>query len=500
MPFGRTAITGIELGPARLLAVEVRGRTPARVAAVDLPEEGALLAALRSAADEIPLRSGRVSLVTWDARQTHRTVRLPPMTAAERSQYLGREVGREAGEARAVGSRLLGQVQDGGRQHEVLVAATPREELDRALSAFAEARLIPRLVTTAPLALISAARALGVDLSQPTMLVHWGLSGLTMAVGVDGQLTFARQVPLLATTGLDPVDWVATEIDRSIRHYAVVSKGLRIERVGFASGEGARMALPASLGQLQSRLGLPVADIGEYLRPLLPEGAEEEWGLPAGAWLLAFGGARLRPREAATLLPPRLLVEARSRQVARAATAASVVLALVFVGGFWSTSLQAARIGQALNRERAAAQAARARLAEVDKVEAERAQARSWARLLSADPSGTPPIPDVLSEVSRLAPGRLQLERLAISRADAGYTMMLRGQVKDPDLAQAQLDFNRFYFGLRDSPLFYEVKLTRGGAAPAAAPPVPTRRATRPAEPEERPLEFELTLGLKEIT
>jgi hypothetical protein len=422
------------------------------------------------------------------------------MTATERSLFVERELAREGGATKAFGAQIVRQVQDGGPKDEVLLAVAPRESLDRLLAPFLGARLTPRLVATAPLALVKAAQALSpIPFDRPTIVGHWGLSGLTMAVVSDGVLTLARQIPLLAVGGVDPVEWVVTEIQRSMHHYSVLSKGEAVERALFGGAEVAQERMFSNLGELGTRLRLHVLDLNQLLRPLLPDGAEEDAGLPAGAFLLAFGAALLSPQEAPNLLPPAISSGWRSRQITRTALAAAILLALVLGGSFWAANREAAALRHTLERQRTTRQSLQAGRGEVERIEAERQQARRWTRLLSDDPLDGPPLADALKEVSRLAPDELRLERLVVAKGDRGYAMKLAGVVKQADLALAQSAFNQLYFGLRESPFFYDVSFLpqadkkEGGQVIIEGKP---REAVKAAEQQ---LAFELTLRLREM-
>lgn len=479
-----------------------------RAVVIELPRER-LGAQLKSVLGQAGVSTGRIHLVTWDSEQIHRTQLLPPMTAAERSLFLERELAREGGGAKAVSSQILRQVEDGARKDEVLVVAAPREGLDRLLAPFLAAQLPPRLVATAPLALVKAAHALSpIPADRPTLVGHWGLSGLTFAVVSDGVLKLARQIPRLAVPGLDPLEWLATEIQRSVRAYAQISKGGRVEQMLFGNAEAAVEGLFSDPGQLETRLGLPVLSLNEIIRTLLPDGVEEEAGLPAGVFLLPFGAALLAPEEAPNLLPRAIVIDRRSQQVIRAALAAAMLLALTMGWSFLGANREALALRRSLDRQRVATRAQAAELGEVERREAERQRVRRWIRFLSDDPMGGPPFADALKEISRLAPDRLRLERLSVSKGDGGYTMKLAGSVKQADLAQAQAAFNRLYFGLRDSPFFYNVTFLPEvekkevpafiegrrvvDIQPRAAP------AREAVSASEQQLNFELTLPLKD--
>lgn len=507
-----SGVAGLEPAPGKLIAVEVSSGTISRTVVIERSEGSRASAPLKAALARAGVRTARTHLVTWEPEHIHQTLVLPPMTAAERSQFFGRELAREGGGAKVVASQVLRQVEDGVRKDEVLMVAATREGLDRLLAPFLAAGLMPHLVATAPLALVRAAQALSPNpLDRPTIITHCGLSGLTMAVVADGVLKLARLIPRFAVPGLDPVEWVATEVQRSLRAYAQVSKGGRVEQMLFGNAEAAVEGLFSDPAALEARFGVPVLSLNQVLRPLLPEGAEEAAGSPAGVFLLAFGAALLTPREAPNLLPREIVVGQRSRRVMRAAVAAAVLLALALGWSSRSASRQATDLLRDLRRQQAARQVQQAKLSEIEQVGAERQRVRRWIQLLSDDPLGSPPFADAVKEVSRLAPDQLQLQRLVISKDERGYAMKLLGTVKEADLAQAQSAFNRLYFGLRDSSLFAEVTYLPETAKKKEEGPavIEGRRladirgrevtAREVVSAAEQQLAFELSLRLKEM-
>lgn len=504
-------LTGLEPAPGKLIAVETSSAGISRAIAIELPEGSVERVQLKPALGRTGVNARRLHLVTWDSEHIHRTQLLPPMTATERALFLARELAREGGGVKVIASQVLRQVEDGARKDEVLVVAAAREGLDRLLAPFLAARLAPHLVATAPLALAVAAQALApIPVDRPTIIAHWGLSGLTVAVVADGILKLARQIPRLSAPGLNPIEWVTSEVQRSVRHYAQISKGGRVEQMLFGNAEAQMEGAFSDQAALETRLGLPVLNLNEVLRSLLPHGAAEAAGLPAGAFLLPYGAALLSPREAPNLLPREIIVDRRSRQITWAALAAGILLALVLGSTYWGASREAAAARRSLQRHRLAKQAVQAKLNETAQIEGERQRVRRWVRLLTDDPLGGPPLADALKELSRLAPDRLRLERLVIVKGERGYAVKLVGAVKQPELARAQTEFNQIYFGLRDSPFFYDVTFLPEADKKDGAPAVIEGRRVvdirrQGAGPEERvkateqQLAFEISLRLKEL-
>lgn len=440
-------------------------------------------------------------LVIGDPDYVHRTLTVPHMSEREREEVVRREISIGGGDRVAVW-RLIRQVEaDGVRKDELLiVAASPasvRQQIDPIIAGTA----VPRLVVTGPLALIAAARALlPTPLDRPTVLVHWGVSTLTIVIVSDGALKFARVIEPPAAD-LDPLDWMPVEIDRSIRHYAVLSKGERIEQamVSVARGEPARRLFTGA--ELAQRLRLPVTNLNALLAPALPArrdvGAEStDIDMAEGAFMLAYGAAWLTPADVPNLLPAPFIVQARSRPVLAGAVAATVLLAVAVGSASAVKADQAAALRTRLTQARAAAQAGQARVAEDARVEAERQRMRLLARLLTDDPLKHLPVDDALREIARLAPADLRLEQLTLSIEGSGYAFRLAGRVESPDLADAQHTVRTFYYGLRGSPLFYDVNSLEIGSAGAGAA---TTASAEPGNNSVPGLPFVLTLKPKSL-
>lgn len=498
----RRRVVGVEYAAGRLVAVEASRRGVARALVLALPEGQPDPVSLTPMLERAGIRSGHLHVVAWDSEQAHQLLTLPPMSAGERTLYVRRELARDGGAPRAIGAEVVRRVADGVSKDEVLAVAAPSETIERLAVAFRSGRLAPRLVTTGPLALVAAVRRLTQEMAEePTVVAHLGFSGLTVAVVAAGRLTLARQIPRLAAPGLDPLEWTGTEIQRSIRHYAMTSKGQTAVRVLFATRVAAMERLFCASGQLETRLGLPVVNLNEVLRALLPDGVEEETGVAAGGFLLAFGAAVLPPRRALNLLPAEMLAEQRSRRLTRRALVAGLALAIGLGAGYWWTAREVGRLRADLQRVGLARQVSEVRAREVATIQGERQQAAQRVRLLLEDPLGRQPIADALREVSRLAPEGLRLERLALSRDERGYSTSLGGTVTETDLAEAQREFNQLYFGLRASPLFYDVTFTKrpGGGGPAT-PTVQTPPASPAASrAPSTQFGFDMTLRLKEV-
>ncbi|MFQ5827585.1 MAG: type IV pilus biogenesis protein PilM [Candidatus Methylomirabilia bacterium] len=508
---------GLEIAATRLIAVEVdRSTDPPTIlkaTARAVPAgtlDGALLKSLMV---EGGITGRQAHLVLSPPDSTHRIEVLPSMTGRERQLYLERGLARELGGNLLVGHQTLGQTEDAVRKDEVLVVAVPRKEVDQPLSALLDARLIPHLVTTAPLASLEVARSLSpFSLDRPTAVVHWGFRALTVTVVERGTIRLTREIPQLAVPGLQLSEWFVTEFQRTVRQYTVASKG---EPVGAVVVGSVDANFERVLPEVEARLpGVSVFNLNEAIRGVLPPETEELAGVPAGAFLLPLGVAMLSSRETANLLP-RSIVEARQSRLLK--TVGGVVAALLVLSlgySFWGAAWEVASYRRALAVRTAAKQTHLARVRGVERILREREIQRQRIHLLTQDPLGGPPLADVLKEISRLAPDHLRLEELALSRDKAGTRMRLTGAVEFADIARAQSEFNRFYFGLGDSPFFFEVRYG------ALRPEVQTsqrrskegRRARdlrRKAQPpqstqemvtaEEDRLAFELTLHLKEL-
>lgn len=260
-------VTGLELTQGRLIAVEVSRGGVSRALALEPPEVDPTRLAARLA--QAGVTTSRIHLVGWDSAQLHRTMLLPRMSSVERTRFLERELSRgEDGQARAFAAQVVRQVRDGAAtKDDVLIAAGPRDAFQRLMAPLSASGLTPALVTTAPLALVSAVAALVPGaLRRPAVIVYYGATGLTIAVAADGVLRLARQLPRLVE--LDPVEWMGAEIERSTRHYSQVAKGERVEDVYLGAAVPLGGLTPRA--SLEGRLDLPVVDLNEAMELQLP--------------------------------------------------------------------------------------------------------------------------------------------------------------------------------------------------------------------------------------
>jgi Tfp pilus assembly protein PilN len=453
-----------------------------------------------------------VHVAISDRDNVHRLLLVPPMTAAERSEVVSRESEREGGVPRATAWGNVRRIEvDGLPMDELLVAMVSPDRLEQALEPILEDGAVPRTVVTGSVALLAAARSLApAPLDRPTALVHWGTATLTIAVVSEGVLKFARVIEPPAAT-LDPFDWIPVEVDRSVRHYSSASKGERVEQVmvSVADADAARRVFAD--GDLAERLRLTVTNLNALLAPAVSQPLDPN--VAAGTFTLAYGAALLGANEAPNLLPPALAFGRRSRKVIAAAVAASATAVALVASSLPSMAQRADGLRARLSQLQSAQQAAQVRLDEGSRAEAEREQARQLARFLGDDPLNLIPPIDPLREIARLAPADLRLEQLTLSADAQGYAVNLVGRVELDDFTEAQRTLNEFYYGLRDSPIFYAVTIQQSSWAPqsvvAAADPSETS-----AEPDaqaaadlaatsvvgaERPLEFVFVLRLKRL-
>lgn len=504
---------GIEASAGSFITVKVSGRRIAAARKVTPPPgTGAKLGALLG---QSPLGGAPVHLVVSEAEHVHRTMLLPPMTEAERAEVVQREGSREGEGTNAIASKLLRRIEvDGLPKDEVLLVLVPSAKLQDTLDLVVAGGILPRTVVTGPLALMAAARVLtSTPLSAPTALVHWTASTLTIVVVSDGILKFSRVIEPPAAA-LDPFEWIPVEIDRSIRHYAFLSKGERVEQVmvSVADGESARRLFGG--GELSERLRLSVTNLNALMAPALPHVDDAE--LASGAFILAYGAALLAPADAPNLLPAPLVLQQRSRRVLTASMAAGVVVVALLGSQYLSLTRQQEALQTRITRQQASTQGERARADEAMRAQTERERQRQFARLLTEDPLKLISPADALREIARVTPGNLRLDQIGVTTSAQGYVISLTGRVDEPDFTDAQGTLNELYYGLRGSPLFHSVEIQQssrisppaageegatstsggapaGGAAPAPVPAVQVLRAG------PQPLTFVIVLHLKRV-
>lgn len=448
---------GVEIAGKRLIVVEVDPTTdPPAVLGAGIGEAtpAGVGESLKSLLGEQRITSRVAHVVLSPASSVHRILRLPPMTPGERRLFLERELGREIGGNLLLDHRVLRVVDGPPRKDEVLVAAIPGDETNESLTGVMAASLSPRLVTTVPLALSRAAEVLSPEsFDRPTAVAHWGFQGLTIVIADGGAPKFTREVPHLTVPGLDPREWFVTEFQRSIRQYMQAFKGSTVGTVLVGSVEP---RFEAVLADIETRLGLPIVNLNEALRALLPEGTDDG-SVPAGAFLTALGAGLLSPKDAVNLLPPSIADRRRLALLKRGAGVAAALLVVSLGYSTWGTAQEAATYRKAMAKLTAERQAREAGTAQIQQIKQVRANQYQRIGLLKSDPLGDPPLADVFKELSRVAPAGLRLERLVFGRDGTGVTIRLTGRFESADLAQAQGEFNQFYVGLQGSPLFLDV-------------------------------------------
>jgi hypothetical protein len=301
----------------------------------------------------------------------------------------------------------------------------------------------------------------------------------------EGVLKFARVIEPPATA-IDPFDWIPVEIDRSIRHYGVLSKGERVEQVMVSVSDAASAARVFTGGELSERLRLPVTNLNALLAPELPRPWPAE--MAAGAFMLAYGAALLPAGDAPNLLPPALAFQWRSRRVITAAVAVGAASVLLLATTAVSTEQRARGLRDRLRQSQASQQNEQARLAQEQAAEAERERMREMTRLLVDDPLNLIPPADPLREIARVAPAQLRLERLTVTADGQGYVVSLVGRVEQDEVTDAHQVLNEFYYGLRGSTIFDAVSIQQAPrATEAVTPPAVPRPAPTPAEPAADP-------------
>lgn len=465
---------------------------------------------------DVPIRTSRlagrfggapVHLVLSDPDNVHRVLLLPPMTARERSEVVKREVARDGSATKAAAWQLVRRVEvEGLQKDELLLVVVSPEALQQGVDPLVKGGTIPRAVVTGSVALLAAARAVAPSLlDRPTALVHWGTATVTIIVVSDGVLKFARIIEPPAAA-IDPFDWLPVEIDRSMRHYGVLSQGERVEQVMVSVADAGSASRLFAGGELSERLRMPVTNLNALLAPELPRPWAAE--MAAGAFTLAYGAALLSGGDAPNLLPADLTLQWRSRKVIAAAAAIGAAGVLVLAANAVSTEQRARSLRDRVRQTQTALQEQQARLAQDQAAEAERQRMRELARLLVDDPLNLIPPADPLREIARLAPPQLRLEQMTVSADGQGYVVSLVGRVEQSDVTEAHRVLSEFYYGLRASPLFQTIAIQQSpreaSPAPAPADVTATPAAADPAVADEgaaaeRALAFTAVMRLRRL-
>lgn len=477
-------VLGVEVGPARLTALTVARRRPHAILGAGLHPMATPVVGLGPLAVGLGARGRPVRLVLRGPGHLHRIQMLPPMSADDRQAYLTRELRREhEGSEWAFAHAVVGRLQEAdGPRDEVLVVAIPRREVDRVMAAAEVTRARIALITTTPLALLRAALALvPPEADEAVAVALWSAAGLTIAVGAGQTLALARELPHSA--GVDPLERCATEIQRSLLAFRQQSRGRSVARVLVAS---ALPELTAALPALSERLGVPVEDLNAAFAALLPPEASVG---EAAEFLLAYGAALTPPGHGLNLVPESIVLRRRAGALAVAA----VILAVLVAGMIGATYRSRVRQAHALERALVELGSERQRLlaqrAAGEEASRERQLYRQRLRALKGLAPGLPALPAALTELARLAPGNLRLQRVTLVGEGGLARLGLAGVAEAPDLADAQAAVSAFYSALRASPLFDGVTL------------VPAKgERERPAGPSaSKRLPFELALVVRTL-
>ncbi|MBI3325936.1 MAG: pilus assembly protein PilM [Nitrospinae bacterium] len=257
---------------------------------------------------------------------------------------------------------------------------------------------------------------------------------------------------------------------------------------------------------LETTLGIRV-EVFEPTRflDLTPLGGEQaEFQERAPALAIAIGLAMRRVGEHTINLLPKDLQTRRgvnSGKIA-AGVAAAGFLSLLVVG-HQQLSARVEPLRQTLRALEGEKSALRPRLEELQKAQQERAYVQPGLLFLEQVRWHGRFWPEMLRELSALAPKEVRFQSLEVTRVPEGYQVSLRGEAMSKDLPEAVAALTQFYPQLRKSPFFVDllsqlpqVPAWGGNLSPAAGRPGGIRDPQADAE-EMAKLDFVISGKLR---
>ncbi len=106
-------ITGLDIAPGRLIAVELVAGEVARARVAEAARDDVSGTQFEGWLRALEVR-GELQVVAWDAGHIHRTLLLPPMPPSDRASFVERDLARhEAALLRAKGNPVVARVERG---------------------------------------------------------------------------------------------------------------------------------------------------------------------------------------------------------------------------------------------------------------------------------------------------------------------------------------------------------------------------------------------------
>lgn len=488
--FGPKRVIGIERHPSGMRFVELdQDSAPPRVldfGMLNLPQE--------------PVREAMHSSGRWRKRlmanaaitgpaTEYDIIPLPLMSKKELRAVVGREIKKTTGWVYAY--QVIDITETGEtKKLQVMIGSALETELKGLWRDVEKVGLVPRLLTTPPIALKEALSL--AEGFKRVALIHFGVQGWNLVI-TRGDGFFFRANP--QEPDLQP-DLVVREIERTLIHYKQSTRGQSIERI-FLSGEPQLVAMMGE--QLEGRL--PVQ--AELFRPsesldITPLGertAEFREALPSLA--LVLGLALIRPsRDTLSLLPSEVKVQQREsrKQLVKRSTVAALVSLLAL--GHLVFAYRISTTQRLLKDRQETVQRLQPLVREVSEVNKARELYQTVSPFLDDASRRGPTWLPLFQELSLAVPNEVVLQSLKITATKDGWQLVLQGVASGSDSSIAMAAFNRFYARLNESPTFIrlssELKLRHVTGGSTSLTTVLPQTASTPAPPR-----FEATFEVK---
>ena len=401
---------------------------------------------MRAALSNLNLRTKKARMAI-NSSSLHHLIPLPPMPAKE----MGVVVERELKEAMTVplpemafGYRIMGEERE---KKIVLAAAAPSSFVSEQVRFLQDLRLIPELITTAPIAIFNCLRLMEGSNQGVVGHIHLGDAEGHILVLRDGRWAFYRGFPRSPTT-----EETLSEIHRSLLYFR---QQLREEEIGrvFLSGTGIDV-LEKELGEaLKVEVGpfLPSLD----LSPL--KGRVNEFRQILPEFTIPLGLAGKRAKDTLTLLGPRVLQKNYGAVLKKAAMAGIVASALTIGVGYAWLSNEISAYNKILQEKRTD-------LKRLEPSAAAQKERELYGKHLALLRNFDYHLlwTELLRELSLLAPQEMAFQALTLKREGDKIKVVIKGEVFVPRDSRDQGTFNRFYSQMVSSPFLSQVEVDPG--------------------------------------
>ncbi len=367
-----------------------------------------------------------------------------------------------------------------GRKSDVLIGVIPRESLKRIITLMEQAGLDTQLITSVPLALISARGVMGEQyLKKITAMIHLERDRSYLVIANRGNWMFSREfqsvlakeepkeeakMPLEASRRFASERYIADqdrlliEVNRSLLYFKQRFRG---EGVSFAVLSGEAFNLGDLVKSFESNLGIQAAlfsPISALQTDHLGDRASK-LGRIFPSLALPLGAAMQNLRDAkVNFVPPDYINRHKARARRFILIAAAVVSLILMTTGYVmvrNIRLERETMLAQENQIQVIADLTR-KLDDLAKVTAQRQLARTRKEFLARFTAEHNTVADLLIVLSHYVPENVILFGLKVDRENENTTEII-GQVKGNGIAESDAFFNTFFNRLTSSGFFSEV-------------------------------------------